>query len=509
MPLHFDASMSSQIDLGFENDPTDGELFSLNLNDLVPNYGDHGFLSSLPNSNTSLNLARPQNQDQLISPRTQPTSLTVSQLGLCQRVREVRRTYVPTPRRSVPVRGVVDYFPTQIPEDLPLTEVSVTEILTTQLIIATATRERIFFPRSDENHMIQGQRSFQSRSMPLSNEVNMISFTSQEEPISGHHFETSGRNPRPIFIHHSESSGGNPSPIFINHRSETSGGNPNPIFINHHSETSGGNPNPIFINHHSETSGGNPSPIFNQFQDHDVPDHLGLGSHLQNQRASYSPSLYLNPPSKRANGLLHIDDGEPMETKYQISTDQNQPQRNTTLHNSHFMNEFTSSLLRDSDPIKINSSDDEDETEGRGHTRSLRPCQKYGPYICPRCKEVFDTAQFFAAHMSSHYSSETRDERRKRQAAKYKKKRTSLRLVQMGSGVTVLPESYNAPRIRVRRNGRMRGQIDIRVEDQTGDGAEEQDKSERQEQGRPPGLASEEGWIDVKIKEEPLGPWLK
>ncbi|KAF8102321.1 hypothetical protein N665_0198s0034 [Sinapis alba] len=57
-----------------------------------------------------------------------------------------------------------------------------------------------------------------------------------------------------------------------------------------------------------------------------------------------------------------------------------------------------------------------------GRTHSL-PYEKYGPYTCPKCENVFDTSQKFAAHISSvHYKNETVEEKAKRYNARNKKR---------------------------------------------------------------------------------------
>lgn len=57
-----------------------------------------------------------------------------------------------------------------------------------------------------------------------------------------------------------------------------------------------------------------------------------------------------------------------------------------------------------------------------GRTHSL-PYEKYGPYTCPKCNNVFDTSQKFAAHISSvHYKNETVEEKAKRYNARNKKR---------------------------------------------------------------------------------------
>jgi hypothetical protein len=167
MPMHFNASKSNQIGFGFQNHPVDFQLLSL------------------IHSNFGLN----QNE-QLIFPTINhpiiPSSL--GQLGLGQRVTELRRTYV-TPR-------VVDYnIPLlQNQASIPVAEItSVTEIVRTEevvrthLLTATSTRDRIFIPNDHEIH-IQGQPIFQNQILPMPNELNH-SFSYQMDPFQDHHFQ--------------------------------------------------------------------------------------------------------------------------------------------------------------------------------------------------------------------------------------------------------------------------------------------------------------------------------
>ncbi|XP_010424242.1 PREDICTED: uncharacterized protein LOC104709301 [Camelina sativa] len=64
----------------------------------------------------------------------------------------------------------------------------------------------------------------------------------------------------------------------------------------------------------------------------------------------------------------------------------------------------------------------EEYCEYDGRTHSL-PYKKYGPYTCPKCNNVFETSQKFAAHISSiHYKNETINERFKRYNARNKKR---------------------------------------------------------------------------------------
>ncbi|XP_019097810.1 PREDICTED: uncharacterized protein LOC104772482 [Camelina sativa] len=70
----------------------------------------------------------------------------------------------------------------------------------------------------------------------------------------------------------------------------------------------------------------------------------------------------------------------------------------------------------------LGSVNSEENCEYDGRTHSL-PYKKYGPYTCPKCNNVFETSQKFAAHVSSiHYKNETINERFKRDNARNNKR---------------------------------------------------------------------------------------
>lgn len=167
MPMHFNASKSNQIGLGFQNHPIDLQLLSL----IHSNFG--------------------LNQNELIFPMINqpiiPSSL--GQLGLGQRVTEVRRTSYVTPR-------VLDYnnIPVQNQASIPVAEISVTEIVRTEevvrthLLTASSTRDRIFIPNYDHEIQIQGQPIFQSLILPMPSKLNHP-FSYQRDPFHDHHFQ--------------------------------------------------------------------------------------------------------------------------------------------------------------------------------------------------------------------------------------------------------------------------------------------------------------------------------
>ena len=505
MSMHFNPSSNpNQIGLVFQTDPI-----------------DHGQLVSHPQSNFGLNnvnggaVINPQlvgtnpmissnptiglHQNELIPLMNYPapSSLvqfgTHGQLGLGPRVTEMIRTYV-TPQR-VQVHTIIDFFPVQNQAPaIPQPEVGFTDART-QLLSTNSTMERFFTP--NDQIQIQGQPTFQAQSLPVTNVVNHSLVTDQ--PF--HQFiQTPIHDPRYYQ---------NPSSQNVNHYQ-----------------------NPSLVN---------------------LPC---LVSRLQNQNCC-NPSYYQNPPRTQVTLQLieedepsHLDDKakseevlapEPLRAYFpkpnelQDPSDQNPPQKNTILQNPHLNESSSNPPLGASNSANTNVSnaaaDASDEIEGDGRTHSL-PCKKYGPYTCPKCKGVFKTSQFFAAHMvSAHYKTETKDERRKRLAAKYKGKK--LRLVQSSGGLTVVPESFIAPRKRhaKRKNVHKKTKRAPRVEEEDKVEKQEQTPPEKQDDETPPDeklddetppekqdnqtppekqerpplsdLLDEEGLIDVEVKLEP------
>lgn len=142
--------------------------------------------------------------------------------------------------------------------------------------------------------------------------------------------------------------------------------------------------------------------------------------------------------------------------------------------------------------------DDEDSFMGDGRTHSL-PYKKYGPYTCPRCKGVFTTSQTFAAHVGSHYKSESAEERRKRHLAKYGKKH--LRLVKSRNEVNIVPYKphFKEP-VALDRHNKKNEVKTIESDDQ------ESNKSTGKEIVVTLSFRGEkfEGLFDVPIKDEPM-----
>ncbi|KAJ8760154.1 hypothetical protein K2173_011010 [Erythroxylum novogranatense] len=98
-----------------------------------------------------------------------------------------------------------------------------------------------------------------------------------------------------------------------------------------------------------------------------------------------------------------------------------------------------------SDPI-IPSEKVLDDTnqEADGMTRNL-PCQKDGPYRCPKCTMVFHSSQVFAVHSSFHYRIESRDVRKKRYSARSKSKK-KLVVLQPEGETSLVPEDFRLAR---------------------------------------------------------------
>ncbi|XWS73457.1 hypothetical protein CRYUN_Cryun02cG0130800 [Craigia yunnanensis] len=127
-----------------------------------------------------------------------------------------------------------------------------------------------------------------------------------------------------------------------------------------------------------------------------------------------------------------------------------------------------------------------------GRTHSL-PDYPEGVYGCPKCFATFYTSQTFAAHIQTHYKQESKEERRRRMAAKCR--RRNLRLVRSSHGLTAMPESSKG--ITKGFNVRKKNDIAVKIEN-----------VEEFHQGlglnTPPGAAKKGPLHVVTIKEEPI-----
>lgn len=314
----------------------------------------------------------------------------VSQLGMSHRVTEMTRTYV-TPER-VQVHTVIDYFPVQNHNHSPPSHSHNInhEFMRTHLLTATSTSERILQVANGHGR---------------ANWVN----------IQGH--------AQPCFQNHTSSS--LPS-MSMSHQPFTERRAFLDSDIDHYYYY-----NPIDHSPNYSNLYHNPSHYHGYF--HNVTSH------------------YQNPPPRNRATLRLIEeddestkgtksDGQPVSTVQPPPllvvppTNEVQDSNETYTNPIHYQHQD-----EDSSSSSGAEGDRDHEIEGDGRTHSL-PCKKYGPYKCPRCLRVFDTSQFFAAHMGSHYRSESTAERRRRQAAKYRKK--NLRLVHSSDGLTVLPQPF-------------------------------------------------------------------
>ncbi|KAF5471303.1 hypothetical protein F2P56_011746 [Juglans regia] len=187
MSMHLNASKSYQsTGSGFQNNDHqahdhDGPSLSLHssFGDLNHSNGSSGSSTTTANTNPHVG--------------SRPIISSLSHLGLSKRVTEVRTSYV-APHR-VHVHSFIDFMPVQNQKpDLPLTEVTVThEIVRTQLLAATSTRDRIFnIPGSDDDEIrIQRQPSIQTQTAlsVSSNQVNHSLSFQRPEPLRDHHFQ--------------------------------------------------------------------------------------------------------------------------------------------------------------------------------------------------------------------------------------------------------------------------------------------------------------------------------
>ncbi|XP_006409144.2 uncharacterized protein LOC18026238 [Eutrema salsugineum] len=147
---------------------------------------------------------------------------------------------------------------------------------------------------------------------------------------------------------------------------------------------------PTFADNHSEILNPEPLNVVFPHQDSASRQHLDMFSSLSSMRNNH---------------------------------DQHVPQDGPSLMNSPKPTRVFEEMNGYIDSEEDEGSEDDDSYDGRTHSL---PYIKYGPYTCPKCKGMFETSQKFAAHMSSHYKTETTEERGLRIRARNKNKYRKL-----------------------------------------------------------------------------------
>ncbi|KAJ0084385.1 hypothetical protein Patl1_29889 [Pistacia atlantica] len=223
-------------------------------------------------------------------------------------------------------------------------------------------------------------------------------------------------------------------------------------------------------------------PYFSQSHSSSIPSKISIETlepfqnvnYLQNPTQNHNQS---NPDNfLDLNADLHpntmmkteaIVDPSPMNFAFVAENNNNQNQNPPQEQLNKFVSN-TPTRVHQNDCIVI-SDDEEDGDFGKdGRTHSLLH-KKFGPYICPKCKEVFQTSQFFAAHVSAaHYRFETKAQRNRRLAAKFKNKK-DFEVVHSSEGITLVPEtaggggkSMKKKPGRLRKKKEMRGSLEKR-----------------------------------------------
>ncbi|EEF34255.1 hypothetical protein RCOM_0146500 [Ricinus communis] len=364
----------NSLDFGLINDAMDHFLLSLNSNLDQNNVNGSTFINSqLFGSNSIISVH--QNNP---TPQADHARVSHGQLGLSQRLSEVRRTYV-APHR-VQVHSFIDYFPVQQQNQsiCPQHEVTVTEIVrTTKFLTSTPKMEPLFTP-NDIFHP-HDQHNFQNHGLPISNILNHHSLIKSE-------------------------------PFYSPYPSLES------------------NKNQMMNTYDGDMNGDLVQPLALTGQEH--TNHLMMPKSPVQQ----FPHRHTNPPAIN----LH---------EIKVESDTNGNLLSHRKRADHMMTvKYLIQQLRRTHPnasnLQTNTADmGSSDTEDDGRTHSL-PHEKYGPYTCPKCRNVFSVSQTFAAHMLTHYKNESSDQRKKRLAAKYKRK--NLRLVYRRGGMTLLPESSKA-----------------------------------------------------------------
>ena len=228
-----------------------------------------------------------------------------------------------------------------------------------------------------------------------------------------------------------------------------------------------------------------------------------------NSSHQYVPNLGLNqnPPStrKQSTTLRLIENDESTTVEVELvnlvsPTRTKNPSRTQNQVPSNDDDELQNLHDHQDHNIVFKEGHDHEEDgdimkENDGITHSL-PYKKYGPYTCPKCKRVFSTSQFFAAHMGSHYKYESSEQRRKRFLAKYGRKK-HYRLVNSKDGFTVVfdqpfKKTLLGAEKKANNNGHKKNN------------SEEVEEKKESEHEMVVARFQLEGLVDVPVKKEPL-----
>ncbi|XVF04602.1 hypothetical protein REPUB_Repub05bG0098400 [Reevesia pubescens] len=358
------------------------------------------------------------------------SNLGVGQLGLIShRVTELKKTCVSLNR--VRVHSVIDYVPVQNQPAFPLSEVTaVTEVVkTTRFLTSTSTVERMFASCS----RVRNQAIF---------------------PIDGVCIQA-----QPAVRNQS-----NQMMNFL--RSENPSMNQEALNILNHNNTSGNVKRETVFDPTSAYHYEHPS--YNQGLSFDQRDVV-----LQNLDYLNWSNYYNMNQERDLNYINHV--------RVPSSIQERDPSPNRSQPSFHSSLEEVSDENDEYDyPLRY---------DGRTHSLLGYP---EGVYGCPKCLATFYKSQTFAAHIQSHYKQESKEERRRRMAAKYRQR--NLRLLRSSHGLTAVPKSSKG--ITKRYTARRKNDIAVKIGNI---------KEVHPELGlNTPGVAKKGPFLGVMIKESPI-----
>ncbi|KAJ0019969.1 hypothetical protein Pint_31292 [Pistacia integerrima] len=388
----YSSSSSNPVDhFGLGNELNNGQLIpSFHSNPNMNHVNENGLINSqlLLYSHSS-----PQfYPDDLLSQRSSPSRSILGQVGLNQRVTEVRRTYVSSHR--VQIHSIIDYTPMPNHSTLSPNEVLISQevMKTARFLVATSTKDRIFAPNYDALNQGLVPNNHDHALGEVANNINIAHLEGliANDIVSINQSQPSFRNQN-LF-----------SPNQVNY--------PFPEIKPFH--------NPI---------------LQKRSVNQQVLNAINLDDGHTSQANRFLNPTQLSAYESQTMRAYNPENSYHNQNPWQTSNpnlDQNPWQISNLDHDQNPSNEQNqiSNLCHD-------QTDQHEEYDGRTHSL---PCKKYGPYTCPKCKGVFDISQTFAAHMWSHYKYESNAERNKRLAARYKKK--NLRLAYTAEGLTMVPD---------------------------------------------------------------------
>ena len=151
-------------------------------------------------------------------------------------------------------------------------------------------------------------------------------------------------------------------------------------------------------------------------------------------------NLHASPPSSDNNNMNDVINNNKMMLNTSSVYAHPSLLGGSSSNSQHPPSEANNIVATNGDEVRASNSTNmkrkKEDILDDGRIHSL-PHNKHGPYTCSECNKVIATSQKFAAHVSSHYKTESEKERRKRYLSRIRK-RPDLQIQKLDDGTTTL-----------------------------------------------------------------------